>query len=169
MWTNKTYLHLQGNNLIYIWKADVFFITFDLETVESIHEENDKNNNTKILSTLSTLSVATAYHMRKGDVVTHHDINKDGEDFLKIWMRELIKYSKEIYDDNLYRDLNTEQELKIPKNKEVAILGYNSGRFDLNLIYKHLHNPPEWEFYNMTGDLTHFKQIRVMFPINPQE
>jgi hypothetical protein len=75
-------------------------------------------------------------------------------------MRELIKYLKEICQDNLYRNLNTSDVLSIPKKREVAVLGYNSGRFDANLIYKELHNPPEWEFHDMIGDLCHFKQIR---------
>jgi hypothetical protein len=79
------------------------------------------------LSTLSVLSIATCYHTKKGDIVTQHNRIDDGEDFEKNLIRELIKYAKIIFEDNLYIDFNTGNVLKVPKSKEAAVLGYNGG------------------------------------------
>jgi hypothetical protein len=142
MFNNNSYLFLQAHNILSWWKPDEYFIVYDLETVETPYSKNDENKKTKILSTLSTLSIATCYHTKKGDIVTQHNLIDNGEDFVKNWMRELIKYAKIIYQDNLYIDINTDKVLNIPKRKEVAVLGYNSGRFDVNLIYKKLYKHP---------------------------
>jgi hypothetical protein len=69
-------------------------------------------------------------------------VNVEKEKVIKEEKLNLIKYSKEVYVDNLYRNPDTNEIINVPKNKDVVILGYNSGRFDANLIYKNLHNPP---------------------------
>jgi hypothetical protein len=86
--------------------------------------------------------------MKEQTITTDHNTNKGGRDFMKAWRRELIKHSKEEYADYLYRHPHTNDVMNVPKNKSVAILGYNSGRFDANLIYKDLHNPPECKFFD---------------------
>jgi CRISPR/Cas system-associated protein endoribonuclease Cas2 len=92
-----------------LWKPDKYFITYDIETVETPYEyeineeegEEKEIKKTKILSILSTLSIATSYYMKKrsiyGSVIngedeiitTSQNIKKHGPDFMKIWMREL--------------------------------------------------------------------------------
>jgi hypothetical protein len=42
-------------------------------------------------------------------------------------MKEMIGYSKRIYKDNKKGD--------IPHKREVVLFGYNSSRFDTNLIF----------------------------------
>jgi hypothetical protein len=40
---------------------------------------------------------ATSYYMKKKDIPTNKYIKKDGKNFLKIYMKELIKRYKNIY------------------------------------------------------------------------
>jgi hypothetical protein len=141
-----------------IWKADRYFIVFDLETIET--PLDIKSEKTEIISKLSTLSIATCYHMKDREgkdtrITTYHDL-REGEDFVKNWIREVIEKARKIYRDNLYYD-EDRTILKIPKKKEVAILGYNSARFDTHLIFKELHNPKEWYFN---------RQLKIKIPYN---
>jgi hypothetical protein len=51
-------------------------------------------------------------------------------------MKKSIKYWKDIYLDNMYRDLETNEFSNMAKNKEVGVLGCNNGRFDAFLFIK---------------------------------
>jgi hypothetical protein len=67
-------------------------------------------------------------------------------------MRKVVEYSKIIYSDNLYDNQS------IPHRREAVIFGYNSAKFDTNIIFKELHNPPEWSLGSIIGDFSNFKQ-----------
>jgi hypothetical protein len=110
---NNTYLHLFGNNCLKKWKPDQYFMTYDLETVESPFE-NIPDTPTKTVASLSVLTVASVYHTKAGDKVSWFSIKKDGPDFMKKWMEEVVAYAKIICEDNKY------EEWRIPHKNEVC-------------------------------------------------
>jgi hypothetical protein len=78
-------------------------------------------------------------------------------------MREVVDYSKIIYFDNLYDDQS------IPHRKEDVIFRYNSAKFDTNIIFNELHNPPEWSLGSIIRDLNNFKQLCTKVPFDEPE
>jgi hypothetical protein len=43
----------------------------------------------------------------------------------------------------------------------VPVLGFNSGRFDMNFIIDIFHNPPKWYIEFIIGNLNYFKMVIV--------
>jgi hypothetical protein len=167
MMNNQEFLFLMAHNLMDQWKPTEYFIIYDLETVETIiHnipiERDGEPSSTQILAKLKPISVSAAYRTKRGIFTSFHCI-KDGDNFMLTWMREMIEFAKEIYEDNRYSNPN------IPQRNEVVVFGYNNSRFDNNLIFKELHNPPDWSFADVVGDLCNFKQVRIVVPYNRKE
>jgi hypothetical protein len=132
------------------------------EDVMKSYLKKRKSKKTKILSTLNTIAVASAYKTKSGIIETYHDI-REGPDFLRMWMMEVVKYSKIIYKDNLYDDE------EIPHKREAVIFGYNSSKFDTNLLFKELHNPPDWNITTVIGDVCNFKEVIVEIPYEEEK
>jgi hypothetical protein len=170
---NQIYEYLRSRNMMEHWKPDRYFIVYDLETVEipSIDKEESSLSNssdneesyTKILSELVVLTVSACYYTKEGKKTSFFSKHKDGPEFIKIWLREMVSYAKKVYEDNLYDDP------RIPHKREVVIFGYNSARFDTNLIFKNLYNPPEWTISSIIGELCKYKQLTISVPYDTKE
>jgi hypothetical protein len=79
------------------------------------------------------------YRTKDGLTTTFHSRN-EGPNFMKVWIREMIQFAKIIYEDNKYPATPGGD---VPQKNEVVIFVYNSAKFNTNIIFKELHNPPE--------------------------
>jgi hypothetical protein len=70
----------------------------------------------------------------------------------------LIEVAGEVTKDNMYDCINYTTE-NIPNF--VPVLGFNSARFDMNIIIDILHNPPHWYIEFIIDNLNYFKMVTV--------
>jgi hypothetical protein len=152
--SNKTYKYLLAHNRLNEFKPRRFYITFDLETME---EKNLINigNSSQILSIIKPLSIDSCVYSSKGEKIVYFDI-RDGEDFVEKWVNKIFEEANQIIKDNKYEDPS------IPFDNFVPIIGFNSSRFDLNLILKHLHKPEKGiKIKKIIGSLNNFKALII--------
>jgi hypothetical protein len=149
---NKTYKYLFSRERLNEFKPRRYYITFDFETMEE-RTEIKVGSSSKILAKLKPLAVSGTIKTKSGIEIVYKD-ERDGKDFIKQWLEIIFEKAKQIKIDNSYNDKN------IPFDNYVPIIGFNSGRFDLNFLLEHLSNPPAWNIKKCMGS-TNFKTICV--------
>jgi hypothetical protein len=151
---NPTYKYLLAHERENEFKPRQYYITFDFETMEKLYTKSfGKNNASKILSIVEPLSIAACVKTKNYVKTIYKDI-RDGKDFITQWMEIIFEEAEQVMKDNAYEDPN------IPFDNFVPVIGFNSGRFDLNLLLKYLHNPPHWCLKKCMGDNA-FKMMMV--------
>ena len=152
---NPVYAYCLAHNIEY--QPIRYYITYDFETVEESCERSISNA-TVINSILHPLSVASTIKSKKGIRTIYYDL-RDGDDFITKWISQLFIEADKMKEDNLIKGVPLEKQLK--DNKYViTILGYNSSRFDINILLKHLESD-NWHIVSLLGCSTKFKQVLV--------
>ncbi|KAA6309585.1 MAG: hypothetical protein EZS28_056479, partial [Streblomastix strix] len=75
-------------------------------------------------------------------------------DFLDQWLDQVFEEAKQIKKDNKYEDES------IPQHYEVPVIGFNSAKFDVSLVFKNLKSK-NWRIIKHIGSGTVAKQIIV--------
>jgi hypothetical protein len=106
----------------------------------------------EIMSKLTTLSVASAFNCPgMEDKSIYLDV-RNGENWVHQWIEKLFVYAKIIARHNKYTDDDFDNMVpsatidrinEMVRWNEVPVLGFNSARFDMNLILNEL-NCDEW-------------------------
>ncbi|GHU19882.1 hypothetical protein FACS189472_10310 [Alphaproteobacteria bacterium] len=209
---NPTKFYLLARDRLKEFKYTGYFGCWDLETVEEKLTRDSKTVGTILISKIHARTIATAFHMKKGDVSNYKDI-RNGDNFIHQMLEYSFGMAEQVAEDNMYEqnkvaeairieaekkrkeakklekeiaemenpELSVKErvmelrkeandlkkkadEIDIPYNwREVPILGFNSAKFDLNLILPEL-NCKEWKIMSdglMIGGVSSFKKIRV--------
>ncbi|GHU18664.1 hypothetical protein FACS189472_07320 [Alphaproteobacteria bacterium] len=183
---NPTKAYFLARDRLSEFKPTLYFGYWDLETFEEHRVRDTKSVGTILMSKITPFTIATAFHTKSGDVSNYTDI-RSGPDFVHRMIAYMFEMAQQVAADNAY-PANIEAELireeaKATKDKklrqklmheadlvdipyswqEVPILGYNSSKFDMNLILHEL-NCDEWKVLQqglMIGGVSSFKKIRV--------
>ncbi|KAA6336724.1 MAG: hypothetical protein EZS28_052849, partial [Streblomastix strix] len=114
------------------------YITFDFETVENIINEGN------IIAQLEPLSVASAATIKDQITTQYFDLH-DGTDFIEQWISQLFEVAIKVNEANQQNipevqinDKNQHQHGVQPYKPQVSVIGFNSKKFDMNLLLKHL-------------------------------
>jgi hypothetical protein len=149
---NCTYSWLLARDRIKEFKVTKYYMVWDFEAMHnyiilsSIKQKMDKRQiqadgiaKTKLIAVVEALSIAIAYH---GNTSKHphgfyktdfFSIKKDGPEFMHKIIARAFEMAEYIADDNKYEDPD------IPYNyMQVPLLGYNSAKFDMNLLLNEL-------------------------------
>ena len=117
-----------------------YYITYDFETVEC-PLTYDSTATTQIKASLHPISIASVIHIPPmQDKILYFDI-RDGEDFIMKWIDQLIS------------------ELKNTDITFINVIGYNSAKFDINLLIPELSK--RYEINSLLGSATTFKQVSL--------
>ncbi|KAA6396517.1 MAG: hypothetical protein EZS28_007956 [Streblomastix strix] len=109
------------------------YITFDFETVENIINENN------VLAQLEPLSVASAATINDQITTLYFDL-RDGTDFIEQWISQLFEVAITVNEANQLNipDITIDDKNYIPYKPQVSVIGFNSKKFDMNLLLKHI-------------------------------
>jgi len=160
--------HLLAHNLINIRGSPLYtpmqgYITFNFETYEEVL--NDKiTDSTVIISKLHPLSVAMS--VKTNTIKSfYYDIRQ--KDFITLFMKELFNQAKIVKEYNIEQHRPLIELRQIPDYKKimkvydcVKVFGFNSGKFDDNFLFNHLHNK-EYRIAKIIGGSTKYKAINV--------
>jgi hypothetical protein len=133
---NKAYWYSLAHNVEY--KPMRSYITYDFETVQ-VKLDKKITDQTTVNANLIPMSVASCVRTSNGTKSKYFDIRT--QNWLENWLMYLYESAEEIYKDNFNENIPAEyQQFKDKFTKDakpnyiVSILGYNSSRFDINLI-----------------------------------
>ncbi|KAA6388486.1 MAG: hypothetical protein EZS28_015986, partial [Streblomastix strix] len=109
------------------------YITFDFETVENIINEDN------LITQLEPLSVASAATINDQITTLYFDL-RDGSDFIEQWINQLFEVAITVNEANQSNipDITIEDKHYIPYKPQMSVIGFNSKKFDMNLLLKHL-------------------------------
>ncbi|KAA6387028.1 MAG: hypothetical protein EZS28_017445 [Streblomastix strix] len=109
------------------------YITFDIETLENII------NVDSLIVQLEPLSVASAATIN-GVITTLYFDLQNGSDFIELWIRKLFEVVIKVNEANLSNipDITIDDKNCMPYKPQVSVIGFNSKKFDMNLLLKHL-------------------------------
>ncbi|KAA6390930.1 MAG: hypothetical protein EZS28_013543, partial [Streblomastix strix] len=109
------------------------YITFDFETVKNIISENN------IIAQLESLSVASAATMNVQITTLYFDL-RNGTDFIEQWISQLFEVAIRVSDANQSNipEVQINDKNYIPYKPQVSVIRFNSKKFDMNLLFKHL-------------------------------
>ncbi|KAA6375654.1 MAG: hypothetical protein EZS28_028820 [Streblomastix strix] len=109
------------------------YITFDFETVENIINEDN------IIAQLEPLSVASAATINNQINTLFFDL-RNGTDFIEQWISQLFEVAIKVNEANQSKilDVTIEDKHYIPYKPQISTIGFNSKKFDINLLLKHL-------------------------------
>jgi hypothetical protein len=111
---------------------------FDLETTERKVYTAEKLKGTAIIAGIIAITIAVSY-CSKNEIKTSYSDIRSGNNFLHNILSEMFENAKIISENNKY------ENDEIPYNhNEVPVLGFNSAKFDLNLMIKELDND-DWQ------------------------
>ncbi|KAA6367479.1 MAG: hypothetical protein EZS28_036994 [Streblomastix strix] len=131
------------------------YITFDFETVENIFNGIDN-----LIVQLDPLSVASAATINDQITTLYFDL-QSGSDFIEQWISQLSEVAIKVNEANQSNTPGITIEVKhyIPHKPQVSVIGFNSKKFDLNLLLNHLiKNKTKIQF---VGSTTQAKQTIV--------
>ena len=139
------------------WQPTRYYMTFDFETMEEKMEKlvTDK---TTVQSKIVPLSVALTVYSKKG-LQTYWFSRKDKSEmeFILSFIRCMFTHYDEVYESNT---IVTPTRKIVPKH--VTVLGYNSGKFDLNLLLPYLNDPiNNFKIVDLLGTTSNFKALKV--------
>ncbi|KAA6404234.1 MAG: hypothetical protein EZS28_000254 [Streblomastix strix] len=109
------------------------YITFDFEIVENIINEDN------IIAQLEPLSVASAATINDQITTLYFDL-RNGTDFIEQWISQLFEVAVKVNEANQSNipDITIDDKHYIPYKPQVSVIGFNSKKFDMNLLLKHL-------------------------------
>ncbi|KAI5502408.1 hypothetical protein TVAGG3_0886340 [Trichomonas vaginalis G3] len=165
----KIYQWLLAHNLQEYYKPTRYYITFDFETLETkeellLSECATLNAYLKPFMVSSTVKLNDKTYTRNFCLTSSDSFISDWIEFLFSTCSLVAKSNIEQYEE-LMNTLNEKQkeafkELLDEEFNKVNIIGFNSGKFDLNLILRDL-NTAKWKIKSMLGSSSQFKQIIV--------
>ncbi|KAA6379016.1 MAG: hypothetical protein EZS28_025457, partial [Streblomastix strix] len=117
------YLHISNNKLLQKLVA----------IVENIINEDN------VLAQLEQLSVASATTINDQITTLYFDL-QNGTDFIEQWISQLFEVAIKVNEANQSNipDVTIEEKHYIPNKPQVSVIGFNSMKFDMNLLLKHL-------------------------------
>ena len=167
------YAFLLAHNLQNCFKPTQYYITFDFETLEApVNEELTEQ--TTLDANLVPFMVSATVKL-PGKIETKNFCLATNENFIEEWIMFLfesaqgvVAANKEQYND-VFNLLNEEQANTFSKllEKEYStakVIGFNSGKFDLNLILANLCSS-RWRIRTIIGSTSQFKMVSV-FKLN---
>ncbi|KAA6394700.1 MAG: hypothetical protein EZS28_009771, partial [Streblomastix strix] len=137
------YPHLSNNKLLQklvatgdqsdLLNPTLNYITFDFETVENI------NNSNNVLAQLEPLSVASAATINDQITTLYFDL-RDGTDFIEQQIDQLFEVAVTVNEANQSNipDVQIEDKHYEQRKPQVSVIGFNSKKFDMNLLLGHL-------------------------------
>ncbi|KAI5485634.1 hypothetical protein TVAGG3_0928210, partial [Trichomonas vaginalis G3] len=177
----KIYQWLLAHNLQEYYQPTRYYITFDFETLETkeelqLSECATLNAYLKPFMVSSTVKLNDKTYTRNFCLTSSDSFISDWIEFLFSTCSLVAKSNIEQYEElmksqtdqtagTLSQTLNEKQkeafkELLDEEFNKVNIIGFNSGKFDLNLILHDL-NTAKWKIKSMLGSSSQFKQIIV--------
>ena len=152
------YAMLLANKEAEYWQPTKYYMTFDFETMEetSTRKVTDK---TSVLAKIIPLSVSLTVYSKQGTNTYWFSRKEQSEmEFMTAFVRCIFRHYDEVYESNI---IETPTQKIEPK--QITILGYNSGKFDMNLLLPYLNNPyNNVRVLDMIGAVSSFKCIRVV-------
>lgn len=179
----KIYQWLLAHNLQEHFRPTRYYITFDFETLETNEELQLSECATlnaylkpfMVSSTVKTDTALCASGLRpsvsglketvpaRTRTFTKNFCLASSESFISDWIEWLFDVAPEIVKANVKQyDIHNEQfhDLLNEEFNTVNVIGFNSGKFDLNLILREL-NTAKWKIKSILGSSSQFKQITV--------
>ena len=150
-----TYAALLANKEEEYWRPTLYYMTYDFETVE---EKVDQilTDQTTLNAKIQPLSVALTVYSPNG-MKTFFFSKKKSDTFVDDFIETLFEYYDEIYDANTIK--TPTQTLK---PKHVCVLGFNSSKFDMNILLPYLTNEKKgWTVSDLIGTMSNFKALRL--------
>ncbi|KAA6377597.1 MAG: hypothetical protein EZS28_026877 [Streblomastix strix] len=169
-----TVQYLMAYGIMDQFKAQRGFIAYDFETLSDQVMKNITDQTT-LLSQLSKLSIAStevfpnqdkSYELVKRCYTLFDELSKNyqkqlenygllsNSSFIHLWLAQTFESAEQIYQCMKYDDEN------IPFDKYVKVLGWNSSRFDIALLWYAL-DCELWTMGVPIGDLKNTKSITV--------
>ncbi|KAA6367728.1 MAG: hypothetical protein EZS28_036745, partial [Streblomastix strix] len=113
--------------------ATLNYITFDFETVENLINEDN------LIAQLEPLSVASAATINDQITTLYFNL-RNGTDFIEQWISQLFQVAITVNEANQSNipDVTIDDKHYIPYKPQVSVIGFNSKKFDMNLLLKHL-------------------------------
>ncbi|KAA6353327.1 MAG: hypothetical protein EZS28_051146, partial [Streblomastix strix] len=110
----------------------LIYITFDFETVENIINEDN------VLAQLKPLSVASASKINDQISTLYFDL-RNGSDFVEQWISQLFEVAFKVNEANQSNilDVTIEEKHYEQHKPQISVIGFNSKKFDMNLLLKH--------------------------------
>ncbi|KAA6375256.1 MAG: hypothetical protein EZS28_029217 [Streblomastix strix] len=138
------YPHLSNNKLLQKLVATgqqdqltptLNYITFDFETVENLINVDN------LIAQLEPLSVASAATINDQITTLYFDL-RNGTDFIEQWISQLFEVAIKVNEANQSNipEVTIEDKNYKPYRPQVSVIGFNSKKFDMNLLLKHLIN-----------------------------
>ncbi|KAA6387569.1 MAG: hypothetical protein EZS28_016904, partial [Streblomastix strix] len=110
------------------------YITFDFETVENIINGIDN-----LIAQLEPLSVESAATINDQITMLYFNL-RNGTDFIEQWISQLFEIAIRVNEANKSNipDVTIDDKHYIPYKPQVSVIGFNSKKFDMNLLLKYL-------------------------------
>ena len=172
----KIYAFLLAHGLAEYYRPTQNYITFDFETLEDpVNEELTEH--TTIDANLKPFMVSSVVRLGDNRETQNFNLPNDGEDFINKWIEYLFIKAEEVAKlnisqyDKVYELLPKEAQGEFIKlvNSEFSttnIIGFNSGKFDLNLILANLCSRT-WRIKTIIGSSSQYKMVSV-FKLNDE-
>ena len=164
------YQFLLIHHLTQYFKPTLYYITYDFETLEDeVNEEITEH--TTLDAHLIPFMVSSTVKLPEGTFTRNFCLANDGENFINQWIEFLFENAPKVSEANLLQydkvfDKVGEEagkkltEILRKEYKTANVIGFNSGKFDLNLILSHLSNS-KWQIKNVIGSSSQFKAVTV--------
>ncbi|KAA6371567.1 MAG: hypothetical protein EZS28_032906 [Streblomastix strix] len=148
---NITYRYLFVNDRQIEFKPTEYYITYDIETFEKFIQQNYGEESTVI----SYLFLVVLHQLqRTNQIYIHSAMIFDKLIFLNQWLDQVFEEAKQIKRDNKYEDESIAQHF------EVLVIGFNSTKFDVSLVFKNLKSK-NWRIIKHISSGTVAKQIII--------
>ena len=134
------------------WKPTRYYMTYDFETMDQVIDKSITNKTT-LDAHLVPLSVALTVYSPNG-TNTYWFCAKD-KDFINSFIECMFAHYDEVFTANTIRSPSCTIE-----PRHVTVLGYNSGKFDMNILIPYLNND-KWHVVDLIGTMSNFKSLRV--------
>ena len=159
------------------WKPTSYFMTYDFETMEEKCEQvltEQTILNSKILPLSVSLTVysqkgintywfsarhsnANAFSSKDSNANVFSSQDSDAKVFIQDFIRKMFECYDEVYESNI---IKTPTQTILPKH--VCVLGYNSGKFDMNILLPYLTSTVEnWNVTDLVGTMSNFKSLTL--------
>ena len=179
----KIYKFLLAHGLQQYFQPTKYYITFDFETLEDPINESITDHTT-LDANLVPFMVSSTVKFRSGIRTVNFCLANDGENFVEKWIEFLFGAAHTIAYENIDQYgciptleieaqygpiLNPEEkaelaDLLVKEYSTVNVIGFNSGKFDLNLILANLCST-KWRIKTIIGSSSQYKMITV-FKLN---
>jgi hypothetical protein len=164
---NRALQYMLSKNTKDLYKPISSYITYDFETMNNTHVNNKDAKATKKENTLHLLSLAFTVVINF-EIVTSSSYYlcnfADEVSMVMQFLDDMKKYAPEIIRaNNRMKDLPSKYFFK-----EVPILGFNSAKFDMNLLVKYL-CIEDYKIESTLGKNTYYKCLKVKSIVDDKE